>query len=439
MCSCTPQTLRQAQQVVVAADSLWTNGQMFRDSAQLAQAYESLGKWQILYADEYAHACYHYGRLLRELNDPVSAMQAFIDATHSHTRDYHILGRVYNNIGDICHIAGDFDLSYSMFEQSAIAYLKDKDTLSYYFSLNDMAFEKAMLADKEACLERLNIIRRNCSDKEVICKTMETRAELFFRCKQYDSVLYIINHMDHIEPTEYGLQARALWHLGKCDSALMVAKYVMTLPNASNQQKYNMLYILIKSDSTLLPEEIKALSEQRADIEAQALIPLHKRHAIAANLLLQDISRKPNLMWVYIICLTLLVIFVSIWGYIRKKRQIAHLADQQAENIVESIKRHIDTTDIKRTLHWNQYEEMKVDANLYFGGVVNKLELYSLNEIEIRFCILTILDFRQKQIAETIHYSYPSGIKTLKKRISDKLGTRPQKLRDFLLHMPPQQ
>lgn len=77
---------------------------------------------------------------------------------------------------------------------------------------------------------------------------------------------------------------------------------------------------------------------------------------------------------------------------------------------------------------------MKVEVDLYMGGLVSKLEEHHLNEVEIRFCILTLLDFRLKQIAETIHYGYPSGIKTLKKRISDKLKTSPLALKECLLY-----
>ena len=78
---------------------------------------------------------------------------------------------------------------------------------------------------------------------------------------------------------------------------------------------------------------------------------------------------------------------------------------------------------------------MKLDADLYMGSIVSKLETYKLNEVEIRFCILTILDMSLKQIADNIHYGYPSGIKTLKKRTAVKLGTTPPNLKEFLFKM----
>ena len=151
--ACAPQAVRKVEDVVAQADSLWHAGKQYGidegDSATLAQAYETLGQWQWLHTDEYAHTCYHYGKLLRAKENPVEAMQAFIAATHSGTKDYHILGRVYNNMGDICHLASEFQLSYDMFEQSANMYLKNGDSLLYYYCLNDMAFELAELGKKE--------------------------------------------------------------------------------------------------------------------------------------------------------------------------------------------------------------------------------------------------------------------------------------------------
>ena len=108
LCGCSSRTFDEAQAVVAQADSLWHIGQIYGidegDNATLAQAYETLKKQSAASRQlsevfpfvpctsslcTYAHACYHYGRLLRQKDDPVSAMQVFIDATHSRTRDYY--------------------------------------------------------------------------------------------------------------------------------------------------------------------------------------------------------------------------------------------------------------------------------------------------------------------------------------------------------------
>ena len=119
---CSSRALHEAEAVVAQADSLWQVGLMYGidagDSLSLAQAYETLGAYQFLSpftfhpSSSFTHACYHYGKLLRAKDDPENAMRCFINATHSRTHDYHILGRVYSNMGDLCHLAGDFQLSY---------------------------------------------------------------------------------------------------------------------------------------------------------------------------------------------------------------------------------------------------------------------------------------------------------------------------------------
>ena len=94
-CSCggAAMSLREAQEVVGQADSLWHEGKMYGadegDSATLAQAYEAFRHFPLSCGEGRGEVAYHYGRLLREKDDPVAAMQAFLDATRSGTKDYH--------------------------------------------------------------------------------------------------------------------------------------------------------------------------------------------------------------------------------------------------------------------------------------------------------------------------------------------------------------
>ena len=94
--ACAPQAVREAEDVVAQADSLWHAGKQYGidegDSATLAQAYKTLEAIPLPFREglglgsPYAHACYHYGKLLRAKENPVEAMQAFIAATHSGTK-----------------------------------------------------------------------------------------------------------------------------------------------------------------------------------------------------------------------------------------------------------------------------------------------------------------------------------------------------------------
>ena len=91
LCACSPAALHEAQYTVSQADSLWNAGQTYNDSLALAQAYKTLGYWRWFYPDNYVHACYHYGRLLRRKDDLAAAMQTLVNATHTRSHDYHLL------------------------------------------------------------------------------------------------------------------------------------------------------------------------------------------------------------------------------------------------------------------------------------------------------------------------------------------------------------
>ncbi len=451
--ACSPTALNEARQTVSQADSLWATGQMYGidegDSAMLAHAYETLGKYAAVPSlvhgtsslGTYVHACYHYGRLLRAKDNPVAAMQVFINATHVGSDDKQILGRIYNNMGDICHRANEFSLSYDMFKRSAEVFLSDKDTLSYYYCLNDMAFEKAILADKQGTDSLISYIECNCTHPDVLRRIFETKAELSLRTQQYDSAIDYVNQLceaGYNESTSILIKAQAYSYLSNKDSSVYYAEQVLK-KSSDLSDMHNALYILTNDDDRKDVLAVRKTAADRSDLQ-KILRAQQGDFSQAVQLLEQNLNRKPDwrryVIWA-LITISVLLFVIGLYVWKKRKQQLSSLSQKHAADIIESIKKHIDVTDLKTTLHWKDYEAMKSDADLYMGGLVTKLESYHLNEVEIRFCILTLLDFPLKKIAETIHYSYPSAIKTLKKRIANKLSTTPSALKDFLLHMPP--
>ncbi len=469
--ACSPRAIREAKGVVAQADSLWQAGQMYGidagDSATLAQAYETLNTFVLRTSSlgTFSHSCYHYGKLLRAKDNPVEAMQVFINATRSHTRDYHILGRVYSNMGDIAHLTGDYSLSYDMFERSANMFLLNGDSLLYYYGLNNMAFELAELSRNDEALELLQEIETHPIEDYLVAKAWETKAKLYLNINKYDSVLWAINHLHSLgyhQPTGYVLQARAFEYSGQIDSALYYAQKVLTLPDASEQNKYNMLYILLNYDSTLDNEEIIALSAQRSDIETDVLIPLHNQWAMAVQLLEQDLTRKPDLRWLYAIILTLFVIGVCIYIYMYRKHKRQELLTQKIDILEQATsaiqEKHLELTErystdlnrieneinsrctmlqtdenIKKILAWKNYKKMCNIVDKQFYLLATKLrDKRSLKETEVRICILTLLNCGSEQMAVLL-YKSPTSIGTLKRRVAKKLGTTSGEMRTYLI------
>ena len=473
--SCASSNVREAQKVVAQADSLWHEGKMYGvdmgDSATLAQAYETLSSFNspllsILNArltTDFAHAGYHYGKLLRAKENPVEAMQVFIETTHSRTDDYHILGRVYSNMGSICHLAGEYPLSYDMYEKSANLFLKNGDTLLYYYGLNNMAFEKSMQSDKRATITLLNAIEQQKEDDYLQQIVLETYAELYLRCKQYDSAIYYANTLclcENPEPTALLIKAQAYSYLSYKDSATHYAEQVLHVSQLPANRN-NALQVLISNNAGEDIKSVQKMSAERADV--QKILKIRQgKVAQAVQLLQQDITRKPNLLWLYSLLTTLIFVAAGIIIYVLKKRKRQALLVQKLEllqqatssiqiknekltecyiqnhkQIVEDINKKCsmlhDTDKIKKTLAWKDYNKMCIIVDKQFYLLASKLRSKQfLNETEIRICVLTLLDCGYEQMAELLYRSSTS-IGTLKMRVAKKFGTSSKQLRQYLI------
>ena len=449
--ACTPHAVREAKQTVHQSDSLWRAGQPYADSAQLVQAYETLERWALFCPDDYAHACYHYGKLLRAREHPVEAMQCFINATHSHTRDYHILGRVYSNMGDIAHWHGDFPLAYDLFERSAKMFLLSKDTLLYHYGLNNLAYELAEQGKKEKTLLLLDSLNGLCSDKGLLLKTFETKAEMYKIVGQYDSAVYyshmLFNSGNH-ELTGLLIRAQAFSYMNERDSAVYYANYILSQsPNLLSQN--GALYILTQEDDSKNVEDIRKTSADRSDV--QKLIEIQQgKYAQAVQLLVQDLQRKPDWRWLYAIIGTIAIIGTGIFIYVRRKQKRHQLLSQQIEDLEHQNKdtlslrqEQIEATcallasspNLAETLSWKDFDQLCLLIDKQLNMFATKLRRKQvLNETEMRLCILVLLKLSRNDIATTLPYALNS-IGKLKDQTAKKIGTTGKNLHDFLLKL----
>ena len=467
--ACSPREIREAKHTVILADSLWHAGTPCDDSASLAQAYETLGALPFPFREvlgvgsAYSHACYHYGRLLRQKENPVEAMQVFISATHSHTRDYHILGRIYSNMGDICHLAGDYQLSYDMFECSAEKFMQDKDTVSYYYAINSMAFELAEQEKKDEAYSLLATIENLNTNPSIIPLSLYTKALTCNKAQQYDSTIYytsLLLSRGYHEPDLLLTRAQAYSYLGKKDSAVYYAKLILENSNKLFH-RCNALYILTNDDKSEGITSIREIAKERAD--TQRLVEIRQgKLTQATQLLEQDLNRKPNLNWLYAIIATLLIIGIGIVAYVKNRRKKNQLLKQEFDSLnqaTEEIKEKHNalnaqyntnyqrveeeiyhtcdmmrsSNNITKDLSWNNYENMCkiIDKNLYM--FVTKLHhKKDLKETETRLCILVLIGYSRPQIAQILPYA-SNSVGKLKDQTAKSLGTTGKNLRDFLL------
>lgn len=477
-CSCTAEPLCEARKTLDVADSLRVNeGRLYDDSLALAEAYTLLGHWRLIYPDAYARACYYYGRMLRHRGDQVAAIRAFINGTHAPYMqrvvplpwfsDYHILGRIYSNMGTMSHLAGEFELSYEMYKTASEQILKTDDSTSYYYLLNDMAVELAEQKLQNETLALLDSIEHNCTNDGVLTKLWETKAIMYYNIGKYDSAIISVKQLQikgNHDATGYVKEAQAFDCMGLKDSALYYAKHVMSHPYASNQDKYHVLYILINYDNTISKQEVQVLSSERADLNNELIEPLLQQLHVAVELLRQDIGDAPSLQKIIVILLILSLAGVSIvtilvilrkniirllTGHHRLKKENEEIR-QSSENIKQQnsawqqqIIQDIENTceiirkydDWDKQLHWKDYNELCEFINQHFYLLADKLKQnYHLDEKELRLSILVLLDmFNNDTIAKILHYG--KGIRTYKSRLNAKLGSIGNDLRTKLIQI----
>lgn len=476
--ACSPRALHEAEEVVRTADSLRAAGQMYDDSARLAQTYETLRSIPLPFRRRmscehsnrvglglgslYAHACYHYGRLLREKDNPVAAMECFISASHARTRDYHILGRVYSNMGSICHLAGEYSLSYDMFEKSANMFLCNDDSTAYFYAINDMAFELAEQGKKDSCYSLITKINK-AKDSVLTAYSYVSQARACLKVKQYDSVIYYAQlSQTHMLPLSSStlLLAQGYSYIGRKDSATYYANIVIESTH-SMYEINNAFYILTNDDNTKDNSAIREAAANRSDV--QKLLEIRQgKLSQAVQLLEQDRNRKPDYRWLLAILVTLVIVGASIYTYVyRKRRQHTLLsqkvedltiqnreAETQHEKIINDFEKHKRTIadEIERNCHlikqaksfpkniyWNKYNKMCSIVDKQYYLLAAKLHTkYKLTETETRLCVLTLLDCKYDQIADLLFRSR-SSIGTLKIRVARKIGTTAKNLRMYLI------
>lgn len=367
-------------------------------------------------------------------------------------------------MGSICHLAGEFQLSYDMFEKSANCFLEDKDTLSYYFLLNDMAYELAEQGKKEETMALLNTIP--VIDEDLSSLTNFTKAELYMKIGHYDSAIYYAHSARISEISSIGaslILAQSYSFLEIEDSAVYYANFIIGHSNSLSSIN-NALYILTNDDESKDKAAIRQTAADRSDVQ-KLLSDNQGKLSQAVQLLQQDLARKPDWRWLYAVIATIIVIGSCLILYIQRKRNQYKLLSQQIDDLskindsVKELHEHIkkEYTEYKDNLltqieqnyavltqspnlfqdiHWKEFNALCQIINDNFGMLAAKLQgIYHLSEKEIRLCILVLLDItNSKQMAEMLYYS-ESGIRNFKNRTAKKFGTNSIEMRNALLKL----
>ena len=439
--ACAP--VREAQQTVAQADSLLAADRVYSDSLSLLRAVDALAPWQLLLPDDYAKACFYYGRILRINERYTESVPYLLRARHSHTGDHILLGRTYSNLALICRLEGNHPLSYTLYEQSAEQFSRGGDNRRYGIAQTNMAYALAEQADTAGVRALLTPLQHN---NELADMCNETYAEAFMRAGDYQQGLYFANLADREQPSVVMIKAQCFSLTGQLDSATIYAGQV--LQHTSHPfLRANALYILTQQDSTAGITEVRSAAEERA-IVLHHIADEQGDLARAVEIILQDGNRQPrnwNLLIVVLLCI--IALLIAWWRHMRHivaaRKQQNDLLRKQIDERRQMIRREVSTNieallhadDWRKSIGWNDYEQFCLIVNKQFFMLADKLKTRSLNEKEIRLCMLVLMDcFDSKQTAKLLNYA-ESGVRNFKQHTANKLECSSRELKQQLLRI----
>lgn len=385
-----------------------------------------------------AMTLYQNGKALREEGKQMEAMQTFIEAAHSETEDEALLGRVYSNMANMCRQANDHETAYEVYEMSAAHFKKTDDSLAYAYALNNMAWEQAVMGEKEKALRlvdsALSLQLSAISRQTLQAKVMETKAAASLFREEYDSVLYYTKDAEN----DYllMLRAQAFSYLQMDDSAMIYAQQL--LPRMTNLFYLDDLYyILTHNDTNADAEAIRQWSSERADVQ-NAIKERHGELTKAVQLLKQDLepTSRPK-YWLWAVLLVLLTACLCIVGWrVNRKRTLLRAERSSYEQLrrtelTQNILFLRSASNLRQELAWDEYREICRRTDKLFNGLATRLQAQGLNEQDIRLCILVLAGMSHKEIADMLNCS-PKSIGKLKDLTAKKLGVSGGQLQDKL-------
>lgn len=467
--ACSPQRRQQAEMTVRTADSLRAAGQYYNDSAALAEAVSTLRPVRLFHPNSYAHACYHYGRMLIDANSPVIAMEQLLRAEQYAGTDYILRGRILTNIAYICQLEERWPLAYDIYQESGNCFLQGEDTIAYYIALHSMAKMSAYIPSYDSTFVLIDSIRSNCPDSLIRIQAFVPAMQYYIRHKDYELAIQYADTLIKYK-TLYSFacltKAQAYHYLNQKDSACWYAEQVIAVdPILLNLR--NAYYILVNDDVNADKELIKQRASTRADIQREMQ---HRQveltQAVDYYLQQQQISKRRKIA-LFIGFFTLLGVLCAVFVlYSRRKKhkkdiislhkknrtlQLSnqdlqqtnmHLQSEQAEQyrqILSDIESTCQTLlanpNWMKVMQWDDYKSLCRNINVRFYRLEERLQaINSMKEQEVRLCVLVLMNLSHKEIAGILRCSHTS-IGRFKENTAQKLGVHGGELRMRLLEL----
>ena len=268
-----------------------------------------------------------------------------------------------------------------------------------------------------------------------------TYAELYKNTQQYDSAIYYAKQAlsyDVAESTPLVILTQVYAYKGVKDSAVFYANRTLEI-SCKLSDLNNVLYVLTNDDNTKDIDAVRKTAADRAD--AQKLLEIRKgKLAQAVQLLEQDLHRKPDRRWLYVLVGFMMLVgggLGLLYTY-RRSRRIKKDADGMRATLEKKCEAIVQLSDKQQTstIYWNDYSALCYFMDVNMNGIVNKLlqQNPNLTEQNIRLSITILIGFSYSRSADLLCLSKASISKS-KQILAAKLGTEIKSLRSYLMDM----
>lgn len=435
---------REAKEVVAEAERLLAKGEIMQDTAVLTEVINTLDNpvGRVIAKDELAEAYYLMGRNMDDYcHDFAAAADYYIEADRLQTTDLVLRGRINSCMGFICKQDSCFVEALEFYERANKAFYKIGDERHIANGLVSIAEQYVNLKEYDKVDSVLSLASSYEIDSAYFARMVDVRALALYNQEMYDSALVCFLR---IKDTPRPIEARCysymkIMHcyefLHQLDNTIIYAEYIVS--NSKNPAYRSNAYFYLMTNAKW-HNDINSLSIYSHAREDEDRKLQHDTELCAqANIKLQTYLEATNYtkLIISIVAALFVVLSIGIWLVYKCYRDVLQKHAKEKQDRRDLLARRIYDHSIYFMSNkvWQDYKKLREFANSQFDNMFYKLEdAYHLSEQEMKICLMILLEYSNKQMAEIL-FVQPNTISKAKSKIAKQLNTSSAELRASLL------
>jgi DNA-binding CsgD family transcriptional regulator len=434
---------REAKAVIAEADSLLVYGKIIEDTAVLAATINTFsGPMGYVFArNDLAKAYYHMARNFYHAHDYATAADYYILCDRLNPTDPMYKGRVNSCMGFLCKQDSCFEEALEFYQRSSCAFKESGNEWYYAHNLLNVSELYVNLREYTKADSILHLAAKYEIDSAYYADMVDIKAMALYNQQLYDSALVcLLSIKDCERPIDakcfsYMKIMQAYIHLDNYEYANTYAQFIIQntkTPNYKTNAYHTLLKIEEKNKNAILVANLAYLRKDE-DRKIQFESESYAQASDKLKIYLENPYPHRGL-YIIIVCSVLVLILLSwiIYVLIKRHRCVLVKRDKENQDRRDLFARRIYDHSVYFT-SWQDYKKLRELANSHFNNMCYQLEdTYHLSEQEIKICLMVLLEYTNKQMAEILLVQ-PNTISKAKNKIAKQLNTSSAELRTSLL------